>query len=87
MTSGLVLRISIVTLQRPRPVTVGTIYRFRKLLFSHHSQLHYHYSIMADPQKQTQAKSYHKKATGEAHETVKKRSQECDLKLFGSCFW
>ncbi|OKL60122.1 hypothetical protein UA08_04673 [Talaromyces atroroseus] len=37
-------------------------------------------------QKQAQAKTYHKKATGEAHETVKKHSKECELKLFGSCF-
>jgi hypothetical protein len=43
---------------------------------------------MADQQKQqTQPKTYHKKATGEAHTTVKKRSQDNDLKLFGSCFW
>ncbi|KAE8549326.1 hypothetical protein TMatcc_000321 [Talaromyces marneffei ATCC 18224] len=34
----------------------------------------------------TQPKTYHKKATGEAQSTVKKRSQENDLKLFGSCF-
>ncbi|KUL91246.1 hypothetical protein ZTR_01761 [Talaromyces verruculosus] len=35
---------------------------------------------------QTQPKTYHKKATGEAQTTVQKRSQENDLKLFGSCF-
>ncbi|GAM41620.1 hypothetical protein TCE0_042f14873 [Talaromyces pinophilus] len=35
---------------------------------------------------QTQPKTYHKKATGEAQTTVQKRSQENDIKLFGSCF-
>ncbi|EED24235.1 glutathione transferase, putative [Talaromyces stipitatus ATCC 10500] len=43
-------------------------------------------STMADQHKQAQPKTYHKKATGEAHTTVLKRSQENDLKLFGSCF-
>jgi len=32
-------------------------------------------------------KTYHKKATGDALETVKKHSKDDDLKLFGSCFW
>ena len=32
-------------------------------------------------------KTYHKKATGTALETVEKHSQGNDLKLFGSCFW
>ncbi len=32
-------------------------------------------------------KTYHKKATGQAWTTVKKRSKENELKLFGSCFW
>ena len=32
-------------------------------------------------------KTYHKRATGKAYETVKKHSQENELKLFGSCFW
>lgn len=36
-----------------------------------------------DPTKKT----YHKKATGKALETVEKHSQDHDLKLFGSCFW
>ncbi|KAL9094297.1 MAG: hypothetical protein Q9165_003437 [Trypethelium subeluteriae] len=31
-------------------------------------------------------KTYHKKASGKALETVKKHSKEHDLKLFGSCF-
>ncbi|KAL9080043.1 MAG: hypothetical protein Q9157_001127 [Trypethelium eluteriae] len=31
-------------------------------------------------------KTYHKKASGKALDTVKKRSKEHDLKLFGSCF-
>lgn len=31
-------------------------------------------------------KTYHKKATGAALETVKKRSAQNDLKLYGSCF-
>lgn len=32
-------------------------------------------------------KEYHKVATGVALETVKKRSGEHELKLFGACFW
>lgn len=36
-----------------------------------------------DPTKKT----YHKKATGKALETVEKHSQDHELKLFGSCFW
>lgn len=49
---------------------------------------HRRLSTMADQQKQqTQPKSYHTKATGKAETTVQKRSQENDLKLFGSCFW
>ncbi|KAG9910515.1 hypothetical protein KCV05_g14320, partial [Aureobasidium melanogenum] len=35
-----------------------------------------------DPTKKT----YHKKATGKALETVEKHSQDHELKLFGSCF-
>ena len=32
-------------------------------------------------------KSYHTKATGPALATVKKRSKDHTLKLYGSCFW
>lgn len=32
-------------------------------------------------------KSYHKKATGQALQTVKKHSKDNEMKLFGSCFW
>ena len=32
-------------------------------------------------------KTYHKKATGIALNTVKKHSKDHDLKLYGSCFW
>ncbi|KAI5788199.1 putative glutathione transferase [Pyronema domesticum] len=35
---------------------------------------------------QQQQKTYHKKATGQAAQTVKKHSREHELKLFGSCF-
>lgn len=38
-------------------------------------------------QNQNRQKSYHTKATGLAAETVQKRSNDEDLKLFGSCFW
>lgn len=41
---------------------------------------------MSDKNKNEQ-KTYHKKATGQALNTVKKRSKENELKLFGSCFW
>lgn len=41
---------------------------------------------MSDKKKNEQ-KTYHKKATGQALNTVKKRSKENELKLFGSCFW
>ena len=34
-----------------------------------------------------QQKTYHKKATGAALNTVKKHVKDHDLKLFGSCFW
>ena len=32
-------------------------------------------------------KTYHKKATGDALNTVKKHSKDDELKLYGSCFW
>lgn len=32
-------------------------------------------------------KQYHKRATGLALATVKKRSKDSELKLYGSCFW
>ena len=32
-------------------------------------------------------KTYHKKATGAALNTVKRHTKEHELKLFGSCFW
>lgn len=32
-------------------------------------------------------KTYHTKATGAASATVKRRTKDHDLKLFGSCFW
>ena len=32
-------------------------------------------------------KTYHKKATGDALNTVKKHSKEDEMKLYGSCFW
>ncbi|OCL01324.1 hypothetical protein AOQ84DRAFT_329167 [Glonium stellatum] len=35
---------------------------------------------------QSEKKTYHKKATGNASNTVKKHSKEEDLKLYGSCF-
>ncbi|KAH8808372.1 hypothetical protein F5884DRAFT_791986 [Xylogone sp. PMI_703] len=37
-------------------------------------------------EKKTQAKTYHKKASGNALVTVRKHSKENDLKLYGSCF-
>jgi glutathione S-transferase len=37
--------------------------------------------------KTTGQKTYHKKATGAALNTVKRHSKEHQLKLFGSCFW
>jgi len=37
--------------------------------------------------KQSEKKTYHKKATGKALETANKHSQEHDLKLYGGCFW
>ncbi|KAJ9647863.1 hypothetical protein H2199_001639 [Coniosporium tulheliwenetii] len=42
---------------------------------------------MADTNKtSSEKKEYHKKATGNALNTVKSHSKECDLKLYGSCF-
>ena len=35
----------------------------------------------------SEKKTYHKKATGIALNTVKKHSKEHELKLYGSCFW
>lgn len=35
----------------------------------------------------SEKKTYHKKATGVALNTVKKHSKDHDLKLYGSCFW
>ena len=35
----------------------------------------------------SEKKTYHKKATGIALNTVKKHAKDQDLKLFGSCFW
>lgn len=44
---------------------------------------------MIHPQTPTtkEQKTYHKQATGEALETVEKRSAEHELKLYGGCFW
>ena len=44
------------------------------------------FATMADDKK-TQQKTYHKKATGNALNTVKKHCKENELKLYGSCFW
>ena len=41
---------------------------------------------MADKANSDQ-KTYHKKATGVALNTVKKHAKEHDMKLYGSCFW
>lgn len=41
---------------------------------------------MGDDAKPDQ-KTYHKKATGAALNTIKKHSKDHELKLFGSCFW
>ena len=41
---------------------------------------------MSEPTNSTQ-KTYHKKASGAALNTVKKHAKEHDLKLYGSCFW
>ena len=38
-------------------------------------------------QQPPQQKTYHKKATGLALSTAKKRSKEHELKLYGGCFW
>jgi len=35
----------------------------------------------------SEQKTYHKRATGQALNTVKKRFKDHDLKLIGSCFW
>ncbi|OCK80640.1 glutathione S-transferase [Lepidopterella palustris CBS 459.81] len=40
----------------------------------------------ANQTNQTEKKTYHKKATGNALNTVKKHAKEEDLKLYGSCF-
>jgi len=40
----------------------------------------------ANQNNQSEKKTYHKKATGNASNTVKKHSKEEDLKLYGSCF-
>ena len=42
--------------------------------------------IMSDNANPNQ-KTYHKKATGVALNTVKKHSKDHELKLYGSCFW
>ena len=41
---------------------------------------------MSDNAKSNQ-KTYHKKATGVALNTVKKHLKDNELKLYGSCFW
>ncbi|RFU30015.1 hypothetical protein B7463_g6318, partial [Scytalidium lignicola] len=41
---------------------------------------------MEKEEKKTQAKTYHKKASGNALVTVRKHTKENDLKLYGSCF-
>lgn len=42
------------------------------------------YRIMAND---AQQKTYHKKASGSALNTVRKHTKDNELKLFGSCFW
>ena len=44
-------------------------------------------SLAMSDDKSPQPKTYHKRATGLALATVKQRSKESDLKLYGSCFW
>lgn len=44
-------------------------------------------SMATTQQQAKEKKEYHKVATGLALETVKKRSWEHELKLFGACFW
>lgn len=39
------------------------------------------------PQHQTSQKTYHTEATGTAALTALNHKDDCDLKLFGSCFW
>ncbi len=42
---------------------------------------------MSEDTNTKQQKTYHKKATGLALNTVKKHSKDHDFKLYGSCFW
>ena len=44
-------------------------------------------ALSMSDQAKSQQKTYHKRATGAALNTVKKHSKDHDLKLFGSCFW
>ena len=44
------------------------------------------FSTMSD-NANSEKKTYHKKATGIALNTVKKHSKDHELKLYGSCFW
>lgn len=45
------------------------------------------FRIMSEDTNTKQQKTYHKKATGLALNTVKKHSKDHDFKLYGSCFW
>ncbi|KAL6717874.1 hypothetical protein ACLMJK_003959 [Lecanora helva] len=46
----------------------------------------YRHYLKEEKEKRKSLKSYHKKATGAALNTVKKHSKDHDLKLYGSCF-
>lgn len=49
-------------------------------------KLHFTSRTMSD-NANSEKKTYHKKATGIALNTVKKHSKDHELKLYGSCFW
>ncbi|MCJ1273780.1 hypothetical protein MMC21_001573 [Puttea exsequens] len=49
------------------------------------SSIHRHF-LKEEKEKRKSSKTYHKKATGPALNTVKKHAKEHDLKLYGSCF-
>lgn len=58
---------------------------FRSSFFYRAFNLSIHRSMSENAN--SKQKTYHKKATGIALNTVKKHAKEHDLKLYGSCFW
>ncbi|KAH8697566.1 hypothetical protein BGW36DRAFT_397245 [Talaromyces proteolyticus] len=74
------------TLEESDRVKKNSVHRHMLKLAKEKKETTYCATMTDQQQKQTQTKSYHKKATGQAQLTVRNRSKDDELKLFASCF-